>query len=170
MFSSIKRKINHWKWNIAWWLQNSHIIYINSLNIRKMYWPWYEVKDLFNRPRWRWQKWYDTKWCIFKMTIRDLGWKTKFSDYRHEENPYIIIEFLKWSWRGMLMPPGKDKDGNECDMQYYETMLTYLYDERFKNNFKQAFEYCNSWTKIETPKEYLTCKSCLTEKALKLLE
>lgn len=155
----------YWKiwWPIARWLKGSHLVYIESLNFKKLYWPWYEAKEYFLRPRMECYRMHPATWCIFKLYVVPLGWKTKYDDYRHEENPYIVIECLNKAWRIVFRAPGLDELGKDCDLQYYETILTFLYDKRFNGNLKEVFEYCNAWT-TSNHDGYLTCNSCLTQK------
>ena len=114
-WSSIKWNIHYWFWNKSW-------IYINTLNVSKCYREWIEVKKYFTRPHWAHPLKYDWRWCIFRLEIRPLGWKTKWGEYRHEENPKIMLcvfgKMFEWQ-----LCPGKDEHGENIDLQYWETVL-----------------------------------------------
>lgn len=88
---------------------------------------------------------YDAKMkCSFSEPKRigfdfvELGWKTKFDDYRHEFNPVWSFVFLNYQIALMFVPN---------DTHYWECYLYYKYETNKNNTPKERVEQA----KIEYP-------------------
>lgn len=117
------KKISNIYYKIHWLMKFKSPIYINSLNIFRLYKEWKEVKDFFKKPTFKyWGKWH-TKWTdIFRLELNPLTWKYKYHRHFHEEDPNIILTLFGTTWRWTLSPD-KDNNGNDTSVQYYETIL-----------------------------------------------
>jgi hypothetical protein len=87
--------------------------------------------------------------------IVDLGWKTKFGQYRFEWSPVISFVFFKWQIALTIVAPEKD--------QYWESWLYYQYKtDNTKSKLERAIrcqkEYEQIWTStkngVETTTDY----------------
>lgn len=79
---------------------------------------------------------YDAKMkCSFSEPKRigfdfvELGWKTKFDDYRHEFNPVWSFVFLNYQIALMFVP--------KHDTHYWECYLYYKYETNKNNTPKE---------------------------------
>lgn len=84
----------------------------------------------------------------------DLGWKTKWNDYRHEWNPMWSFVFFKWQIVLMFIP--------ENDMHYFECWLYYSKEtdksKSREERIKQAREkYSCKWTTYRNEVEEKIC-------------
>ena len=125
-------------------------IYINSLNFNKLFDEWRPVKKYFCKPSIKYLgDWYTDWRTIFRFEINKLQWKTKYGEYRHEEDPNIMLtvfgHVIKWT-----VSPVKDNNGEDISLQYYETILLlqdYLkkYDNKSEAVYKAVRD--NTWKK-----------------------
>lgn len=110
------------KWRIHYWLYYDSPIYINTLDYRKLFREWEPVKKYFMRPSLRYAgHWYENWKRIFRFEIRPLMWKTKYREYRHEEDPEIRITIFGHVFRWKVSP--EKNNGDDISLQYYETIL-----------------------------------------------
>lgn len=84
----------------------------------------------------------------------DLGWKTKWNDYRHEWNPMWSFVFFKWQIALMFIP--------ENDMHYFECWLYYSKEtdksKSREERIKQAREkYPCKWKTYRNEVEEKVC-------------
>jgi len=75
--------------------------------------------------------------------IVDLGWKTKWSQYRFEWSPVISFVFFKWQIAITIVAPEQH--------HYWESWLYYQYDtDKTKSKLERAHqcqkEYTQKWT------------------------
>lgn len=76
--------------------------------------------------------------------IVDLGWKTKFGQYRFEWSPVISFVFFKWQIAITIVAPEQH--------HYWESWLYYQYDtDKTKSKLERAIqcqkEYSQNWTR-----------------------
>lgn len=76
--------------------------------------------------------------------IVDLGWKTKFGQYRFEWSPIISFVFFKWQIAVTIVAPEQD--------HYWESWLYYQYrTDKNKSKRQRAIqcqkEYPQNWTR-----------------------
>lgn len=76
--------------------------------------------------------------------ILQLGWKTKFGQYRFEWSPVISFVFFKWQFAITIVAPEKD--------HYWESWLYYKYKtDKNKSKRHRAIqcqkEYPQNWTR-----------------------
>lgn len=109
---------------LHWWLKFKSPIYVNSLNIKKLFKEWKSAEEFFEAPKFRyWGKWH-TKWTnILRVELNPLSWKIKEGKPVHEENPSITLTLFGTTWRWVLSPD-KDENGNDTSVPYYETILS----------------------------------------------
>lgn len=153
------------KWNISWWMWHNSPIYINSLNFNKLFDEWRDVKTYLRKPSYKyWGHWY-TKWTtIFRLEINELQWKTKYGEYRHEEDPEVELTIFGHCFRWTVSP---EKNNNEdISLQYYETILL-LQDYLKKYNRAEAVYKAireNTWGECDDKdSQEINCINMLTE-------
>ena len=72
----------------------------------------------------------------------DVGWKTKYDDVRYENPPVFSIRFFGLSMSFSLHCPVKN--GLTCDDHYWESILTYLHDNK-SQTLLEAIEHMGIW-------------------------
>jgi hypothetical protein len=114
---------------------------------------WWSNRKYFKRPKVKFdvyrQKW---RWNarIFDFECEDLGWKTKYSDFRHETNPYISINiFNRITFYFEFVQIGKDELGfkNDISLEYWEWMLNYAYNENCKFDLLKSLKFNGAWSR-----------------------
>lgn len=130
-----------YRWyNFKEWLKEKTPIYIN-LNIFKCWKEWRKVKEDFLFPDVKfhfikgWKNlhfycFYGKK--LFSLECVPLDWKTKFTDYCYERDPYIILQlfyslFFVWQFKEPTKYVNHD-EGNNSHI-YYESILQYAYGD-----------------------------------------
>ena len=111
-------------WNIRWWFWHKSWIYINTLTTRKCYREWREVKKFIKKPHWHLcsKKPWRGRFTILRLEVYPLEWKTKYGEYRWEDNPSISLSLFGRNWRWSLIP-NKDENGEDIELQYWETIM-----------------------------------------------
>ena len=161
------------KWDISWWMWHKSPIYINSLNFNKLFDEWRPVKAYLRKPLYvYWGHWY-TKWTtIFRLEVNELQWKTKYGEYRHEEDPSVTLTIFGHSFRWSVSP---DKnDGEDISLQYYETIL-WLQDylKKYDNLAEAVYRAIrdNTWgTHGREQNKEINCVNMLTERGRQLYD
>ena len=97
--------------------------FLEKILLQKCYEEWEPWAKYFKKPTWIYRGRYKnpiTK--FFSIDIKQLWWKAKYGEPRHEKDPSIYIAFLWWRWEWEL----GCKDSFES-MVYWESIL-WLYD------------------------------------------
>lgn len=88
---------------------------------------------------------YLPSWFDISITNRDVQWKIKYDDIRYEFPPVFAIRFLGLSLSFGLYCPVK---GNfTCDDHYWETLLTYLYNNKSRT-LLETIETMGIWSRF----------------------
>lgn len=166
------------------WLYYNFPIYINLLNFYLPWKHWWKVRKYFLKPE---TKFYYCKGYgnlmvtgvpskkIFLLQFAPLDYKTKFSDYCHEGDPYIVLGlFNKWYWVWTLTYPKKKTNAyNDYGHSslYWECVLEKLYGrwdytlrESKEMNIYEVYED-NIWKRYEkgNKETKFTCIPYLTK-------
>lgn len=83
----------------------------------------------------------------------DLGWKTKWDDYRFEWNPLISFVFFKWQIALMIVPEHPHQYWESWLYYHFETVRTDSKEERIKMCIEDA--PC-TWTSYDGTKRITT--------------
>lgn len=130
ILSILKNKIMKWNFKLKFKIFNEY---------RNPYYYWWKARHIFKRPRWHFmcgRVWFYGMPCnlgyynrFITFRISGLGWKTKWDEYRHEWDPYIMINFFRkynlvWvlNWINK-----KDSHSNTRSLATWESILDYLY-------------------------------------------
>ena len=85
---------------------------------------------------------------IIDIRLSSLGWKNKYTEYRHEWDPYIsIVFFRKWQLLWVFNWENKsDKNSNTRSMATWEALLDFIYT---KKNIQQCIK-SHIWSNLQT--------------------
>lgn len=81
-------------------------------------------------------------WMKFHIVNLDLGWKTKWDDYRYEFPPQFTIIAFGLSLSFTLHSPIQNDFA--CDDHYWESILNYIYGNK-SGTLKEAIEHTGIW-------------------------
>lgn len=149
-------------------------IYINTLNWNVLFKDWYDgrqfenVRKFFKRPTLKFiYKYRERMYChippIFRFQIDGLMWKTKYGEYRHEEDPTIILTILGWTFVWRMSP--KDNTGEDISTPYYETVLWFNdYYKKYHNIGEVLYRVIrgNTWSRGVHDNTEINCVDMLT--------
>lgn len=142
LFKKIYYKTTDWLFSIDWWFYKNSPVYID-FNLFKSIWWYIRCCLVFKSPDiiiynddnltsdyWLTPTAGNSYNKILSITCRGIGWKPKYNEPRHENNPYISIV-----WRnkktiviGFEAPLfGFSKYYYRENMIYYEAICDYLY-------------------------------------------
>lgn len=82
-------------------------------------------------------------WTRFHIVNLDLGWKTKWDDYRYEYPPQFSIIAFGFSLSFTLHSPETNEFAN--DNHYWESILNYLYANK-SNTLEEAVRVTGVWS------------------------
>jgi len=84
------------------------------------------------------------KWLEFHVFNWELGWKTKYDDYRYEFPPQFTIVMFGISLSFTLHSPVE----KECDDHYWESILNYCASKgkTEEERLRDAIQYTGVWT------------------------
>lgn len=74
----------------------------------------------------------------------DVLYKWKYDDVRYEFPPQFTIVFFGLSLTLTLKPQLEDEFDD--DSHYWESLLSYLYQEECEKDIKKTLKYCGQWT------------------------
>lgn len=125
-------KIRHSVW--SWFFYDSPI-YISIENPWKTY---NAVKKWFAEPHMSFNvdceySWFRRDNRIFEIQARDVTWKSKYCEPRHEHNPFFFVKLFNWYYGFALKAPNKnavDENGKlhfnvmDNDIAYWESVIT----------------------------------------------
>jgi hypothetical protein len=133
---NIFNQLKHLYYKILSWYIFNAWIYIESLNLFKIYKTYNKVSKYFSKPKIKFQygklnnvitgnlynDYHNENHCILSLVIKDVGYKWKYDDIRFESEPIISLTlFNKWRFVWELNAPIED------DYMYWEMLLEYLY-------------------------------------------
>jgi hypothetical protein len=107
-------------------------IYINSLNIFKLWDEWREVSLFFKKPKVTWSFYKEiyscNKYNLFSLRIDPLRYKYKWGEPRHEDDPKLTISFFhKWTIQMRL--------GMDESYLYWEAILWQIQNENLYSTY-----------------------------------
>lgn len=139
--------LKSWKYRIGYDLGSFFFhyfpIYINSLNVFKLFKEWWQGRDIFMAPAIikveddsdisHVDKYYNEKIKrkILYIELIELGWKSKFTDYTVYAPPSIRIKLFNKQWRWDIREPHYDcgePPYDDCSL-YYEAILNHIYGD-----------------------------------------
>jgi hypothetical protein len=114
---------------------------------------WWKNREFFSMPNIRinfYRQSMNWNARILDFECDDLGWKTKYSEFRQENNPYITLSlFNKFTIHIELVKYGIDELGykKDCSLEYWEYMLNYAYHNECKYDLLKALHYTGAWSR-----------------------
>lgn len=87
-------------------------------------------------------------WLAFHIFNYDVLYKWKYDTIRFEYPPQFTIVFFGIAFTVLLKPTLEDKYDSE--EHYWESLLSYLYDEECERDIKKTVKYCGQWSSFES--------------------
>lgn len=92
------------------------------------------IKPVYTLPIWLSFYWFD--W--------DVMYKWKYDTIRYEYPPQFTIVFFGLALTFMLIAPQEDE--HDCADFYWESLLSYLYQDECEHDIAKTLNFCGQWT------------------------
>lgn len=90
------------------------------------------------------------RWLSFYIFNWDVCYKWKYDDIRYEFPPQFTIVFFGLALTILAIPDTEDDD--DCPDHYWESLLSYLYQEECEGSISKTLSYCGQWTRHDKQK------------------
>lgn len=84
-------------------------------------------------------------WLSFHIFNWDVCYKWKYDTIRYEFPPQFTIVFFGLALTILAIPEPEDDD--DCPDHYWESLLSYLYQEECEGSIAKTLEFCGQWTR-----------------------
>ena len=84
-------------------------------------------------------------WLSFYIFNWDVCYKWKYDDIRYEFPPQFTIVFFGLAFTILAIPEAEDDD--DCPDHYWESLLSYLYQDECERSIEKTLNYCGQWTR-----------------------
>lgn len=84
-------------------------------------------------------------WLSFHIFNWDVCYKWKYDEIRYEFPPQFTIVFFGLALTIMAVPEPEDDD--DCPDHYWESLLSYLYQEECEGSVEKTLHFCGQWTR-----------------------
>lgn len=86
-------------------------------------------------------------WLSFHIFNWDVFYKWKYDEIRYEFPPQFTIVFFGLALTIMAVPEPEDDD--DCPDHYWESLLSYLYQDECEQSIEKTLNFFGQWTKYD---------------------